>query len=115
MTFPDIDALMAYFDQFAADRLRECQTSLILRGDQDLDDDLGETLDGLREIQAQVMAAWRVRARREFAGLLTFPVTVTWRNARESTCTAKVRQGADTCRRTKSWTLTSHRPAMARG
>jgi hypothetical protein len=76
VTFRDLDDLVAFFEQFARDKQREFETGLLLRA-HDLDDDIGDVIDGCRQWHDEQMAIWRVEFRRQLSELpFVFPLTV---------------------------------------
>ena len=95
MTFQNLDELMAFFDRFAADKMREFEFGMLLRDSLGLFDDIADDIDdviaGAREWHEEAMGEWRIEARRQLAAMpLRFPLTVTFEDAKR---TMKVTEG----------------------
>jgi hypothetical protein len=77
MTFATLDDLMAFFEQFADDKMRAFETDMLTRDRPDLTDDVCDVIDGAREWHAEAMDEWRVDFRRQLSELpLRFPLTI---------------------------------------
>ncbi len=78
MTFVTLDDLMGFLDQVAADRMRECETRILLHADTFDDDDL-DAIDLCHRLHDAEMGIWRIETRRRLETLpFRFPLTVTW-------------------------------------